>query len=53
MKKSKRKKKRRRSQRSEAEDEEGLDEEDLDLMMENTGEGTKPSKVNLPARCKD
>jgi transcription elongation factor SPT6 len=40
-----RRKKRRRSHRDEEEDE-VLDEEDLDLMLENTGEGTRSTKVS-------
>jgi transcription elongation factor SPT6 len=41
----KRRKKRRRSHRDEEEDE-VLDEEDLDLMLENAGEGTRSTKVS-------
>jgi transcription elongation factor SPT6 len=44
MVKVKRRKKRRRSHRDEEEDE-VLDEEDLDLMLENTGEGMRDTKV--------
>ena len=50
MVKVKRRKKRRRSHRDE-EDDEGLDEEDLDLMLENTGEGSRETKVRLRAAC--
>jgi transcription elongation factor SPT6 len=46
MVKVKRRRKRRRSHRDEEEDE-VLDEEDLDLMLENTGEGTRDTKVCL------
>lgn len=47
MVKVKRRKKRRRSHRDE-DDDEGLDEEDLDLMLENTGEGNRETKVRPP-----
>jgi transcription elongation factor SPT6 len=49
MVKVRRRKKRRRSHRDEDEDE-VLDEEDLDLMLENTGEGTRDTKVEALIR---
>lgn len=42
---SRKRRKRRRSQREEEEDDDNLDDEDLDLVMENTGEGSRSTQV--------
>ncbi|TGZ80510.1 transcription elongation factor Spt6 [Ascodesmis nigricans] len=41
---SRKRRKRRRSQREEEEDDDNLDDEDLDLVMENTGEGSRSTQ---------